>query len=195
MRRPKPGFPLVLSLVSIVLAVQVVLLARENRALKAARTEEVEASEGLPAPSPPARFEPGEFMEPFDLVGEGGAAHRVGFDGEFESLLLFVYSRGCSICPTMLPVWNELSAQLAPPVSVVGIQLDGLGALEEGIPAWNDLAFHRYELVDSLQVPLAKMTRVPLTLVVDAGGLVTWVRYGLLDEGARSELRSLLQLE
>ncbi len=195
MQKPKVSFSLVLALTSSVLAIQVVVLARENRALKAAMPTEVESETPVHEPSRRAHFEQGELLEPFDLTDENGAKTRVGFDGEFERLLLFVYSRGCSACPTALPVWDELSSQLAPPVSVIGIQLDGVAADDHDDPAWNNLAFGHHGLIDPSQVPLAKMTRIPLTLLVDAAGLIQWVRYGALDEQDLGELRDLLDLE
>jgi hypothetical protein len=185
----KLGSPtLLLSIASLVLAVQVVVLSIENRRLK----EDFAVHAAEPAePHERPRFAVGDFLEPFDVVDAGGVRHRIGFDGGFERLLVFVFARGCTVCPFVLPEWNDLALSVPPSVSVLGVQLDALGT-ESDDPAWKDLRFEPRALADPTQVPFDKLTAVPLTMLVDAAGLVQWVRYGLPDENERAELRRLL---
>jgi thiol-disulfide isomerase/thioredoxin len=185
-----------LVLASLVLAVQVVLLALENRELEAALAELREEAPLDPddagAGEPRPRFATGEILDPFTLVAADGARRRVGFDGEFERLLLLVWARGCSVCPMVVPVWDGLAEELPASIAVLGIQLEPVDVERPPDPLFDDLAFAAHHLADPKEVPFEKLTTVPVTLLLDAAGLVEWVRYGALDEHAVVSLRAAL---
>lgn len=178
----------------VALAVLVVLLARENRALKAALAREAarerESHAALPAPpglEGTARFEPGARLPPFTLVGEDGARVSLSWDGGGGRTLLLVLAEACPVCPQIHATWQELAPLvLAASVRVLGLQLDGTAELVElpGIPVLAP--------ANLSELPLDHLRTVPLTLLVDGLGTVEWVRYGTLTPADAQELMARL---
>ncbi len=183
------GFTFFLAAVCVLLAIEVVVLALENRRLK--RAHAAAAAEEQPA-SPQdtrLRFAPGDPFGELALLAADGRALPVAFDGGAERTLLFVFAPGCNACTLVAPTWNEIAAEVAAPaLRVLAVQLDRSAP----IPGDEGLAMPVHHLAEPLQVPLAKMTSVPITLVLDAAGIVEWVAYGVLGEARRAELVAFL---
>jgi hypothetical protein len=137
-----------------------------------------------------ALFVPGDVVDPFEVHGPTDETVAVAFDGAFERTLLLVFAEDCGACALVLPDWRDVFATTAEGTRVVALQLDATGppeADDERLP----VAIHRP--TGDVGLPLDKITKVPLTAVLDAAGMVTWVHYGTLDprtvEGLRAAVR------
>jgi thiol-disulfide isomerase/thioredoxin len=166
----RPGgekaFTLFLVLACLVLAVLVVLLARENRSLKA---ELVAASREAPAEA----LQPGDRLGSLTLVNEEGATKALDFDGGGDRTLLLVFSPDCPACEATFPVWEFLVEGTPPALRVVGLSVG-----EEPPPS---LAFPVFTLPDAERESLRRVPLVPATLLVDGSGQVVRAWYGMLE--------------
>ena len=114
---PRDRFTLFLGFACAALAVLTLLLAWQNRSLKA------QMSAAANAPLPGA-LKIGDTVGAFDVVDATGQKTHVSFDGQGETLLL-VFSSTCGACRETIPVWNRLLADGASSaVHIVGIQTD-----------------------------------------------------------------------
>jgi len=162
---------------SAALAVLVVVLSVQNRALRAAlareRAHDSEASAG------DARFVPGERLAPLKLLARDGSVETLAFDGGGRGTLLLFYAETCNVCPQVFLSWEQLAPQFAADgVRVAAVQLDRTAtSTDYGPPGVESFA-----LGDFSRVPVAKIATVPVTLLVDASGVVQWVHYGTLTE-------------
>lgn len=187
-RRQRRLGSLLLPAAAAVLAVLVVALALENRRLKILLAERPDEA---PAARPP-RLRPGDFFDDFRLRAPGGEIVEVRFDGLVGRTLLFVFTSSCPACTEIGADWNAIAGELAPAdTRLIGIQLDRATPLPD--PAAAETAFPVFHLADPSEVPVAKLTAVPLTAVLDLAGTVQWARYGVLDPVSRDELLLLLE--
>ncbi len=168
------------------LAVLVVLLAWQNRGLKAELAARAEAP-------PPGSLARGDRLLPFDVVDASGAKSRVTFEGH-PSTVVLVFSSTCGACQKTLPVWNKLIASgVGPGVRIVGLQTDfprGAGAAAP-LPV-PDLAFPVYGTAAPQGEPTSKFPFIPGAAVVDATGTVRAVWFGVPSDAAAEELRKAL---
>jgi hypothetical protein len=174
------GFTAFLGMACVALSSQVVLLARENRALKASHAAER---------GPSGLFRAGETFPPFELRTADGARTTVEFEGSGVRTLLFVSAEACPICPQIVPRWEEIAPHfLAEGTRVLGVLLDR--AAEPGDEWIADVPLGSF--ADLSRVPLSKLKAVPLTILVDAGGAIEWVHYGTLTDARLGELMAHL---
>jgi thiol-disulfide isomerase/thioredoxin len=183
----RDGFTLFLGVATALLAVLVLLLARQNRNLKA---ELSALATGLP----PGALKSGDLLAPFDLIDADGKTTHVGFDGHGETLLL-VFSATCGACQETLPVWDRLLKE--PPrasLHVIGIQTDF--PREPGAPnplALPDLPFPVFGAPTALAAaPLTKFPSIPAAALLDGKGAVTAVWFGVPTDAQVSEMRRAL---
>jgi hypothetical protein len=173
-----------LSAACAILAALTLLLAWQNRSLKA------ELAAVLSAP-PPGALKAGDVVAPFDVVDTKGQTSRVAFDGAGDTLLL-VFSSTCGACRETLPLWNRLLAQGVPQtVHVVGIQTDFQQGAGEPLPV-PDLRFPVFGFAAMAGEPLSKFPSIPGAAVLDKRGAVKSVWFGVPTEAQLSELRRAL---
>jgi thiol-disulfide isomerase/thioredoxin len=183
---PRDRFTLFLGLACAALAVLTLLLAWQNRSLKA----ELAAAAGAP---PPGALKAGDTLRPFDVVDAAGNKTQVAFDGKGETLLL-VFSSTCGACRETIPVWNRLLADGASSaVHVVGIQTDfqqAAGA-DATIPV-PDLRFPVFGSAEPRGEAMSKFPAIPAAALIDGKGAVKSVWFGVPSEAQVSELRRAL---
>jgi uncharacterized membrane protein YphA (DoxX/SURF4 family) len=97
------------------MAIEVVLLVRQNRELKS-RLAMVLGNGGV---------KPGEVVPPFKVTRLDGEATEIGYDGVNTKTLLLVFSTRCGACERNLSNWFEIASELKQgPYRVIGISLD-----------------------------------------------------------------------
>jgi hypothetical protein len=174
-------FNIFMMVACVALAVVVLLLAMQNRELKAQLAQ-------LSRPQiPPEALKQGDSFVPLVLLDDSGAETPLRFGpGEPRSLLLF-FSTNCPACRQTLPVWSELLE--APPA---GLRVAGVrtGSQVEDIPY---LSFPVYTVQDATSL-VGKIPYIPSTLILDSEGTVEQVWYGGLDESQLEELSRALGL-
>ena len=184
-RRSTSGraFTLLLAVISAALAVEVVLLVRENRRLHESLAQEHAA----PART---RLQEGEVLEPFTLRKADGSLETIAFRPEVGPTLLLVFAEECPACPAVLQDWERevVPDFLAASARVVGLRIDPSG----GNLAPAGTSFPVFTLGDATEVPLDKLATVPLTVLLDRAGIVLFVRYGALEAEHKHELVRLL---
>lgn len=178
---------LLLSLVSAVLAVEVVVLARENRRLQAGQ-------------APPAVVENAHFVMPGDLLGDSyvrdvrGQPVAVRFDGSARGTLVLVFAADCGACKLVRPEWEQLLGQLPSDLRTLLLQLDHQPATSP--PESLGLPVHSLEGTGTTGLgglSLKKFTTVPITLLLDEAGVVLWSHYGVLGEARTASLKEALE--
>lgn len=109
----------------------------------------------------------------------------LGTDGTGRRQLLFFLTTTCPFCRASLPAWKELTAEAraAGNVTVLGVVLDS-AHLAEPYADEHALPFPLAVLEDQRYRRLFRVTRVPLTMVVDERGRVLIGRLGELTSRA-----------
>ncbi|HEY2943560.1 MAG TPA: hypothetical protein VGN09_14090 [Vicinamibacteria bacterium] len=137
----------------------------------------------VPSPSPsPAQLAPGDVIPPFDAEGVDGVMHHVSF-GKQPTVLLFFLS-SCPHCHKQIPDWNRAFERRGPGVNVVGVMLDHE---PPGFFLALPVSFPVVRIPREFSSRL-KITRVPLTARVGAGGKVEDVGSGPTDPIRLGEL-------
>jgi peroxiredoxin len=188
--RRATGFQLLLWAILLVLAVEVALLATENRRLKAALAGSAPgAGEKAAALRERPRLHEGDALRTFEVLAADGTRETVALDGSARGVLLFVFTEQCPACTEARGAWDELVPHFeAAGIRVLGIRLDP-GA-DTG--AFGESEFTVVTLADGASVPLDRMSSVPLTLLLDGQGTVRWARYGALDVAAQADVLRIL---
>jgi hypothetical protein len=195
------GTPLLLGAGCVALSALVVVLAQENRALKAASA--AHAAPATAAPSDPRDgpgFAAGERFPALALRDADGAVRTVDLDDAGVKTLLLVLADACPVCPQIVGTWAEASPHfLERGARVLGVLLApgtdlgtdmgaGPGAAGEVYGgAWID-GVPLGTLANLSELPLIKLRTVPLTVVVDEAGVIEWVHYGTLTDLRLAEL-------
>jgi len=177
-------FPLFLGVACMALAVLTLLLAWQNRSLKA----ELAAARGAP---PPGSLVVGDTLAAFNVVDEAGNRTQVAFDGQGETLLL-VFSSTCGACHQTIPIWNQILAKGASnAIHVVGIQTDFPRAPSDTTKlAIPDLRFPVFGAAEPGAAPMPKFPVIPAAALVDGKGAVKAVWFGVPTDAQVSELRA-----
>jgi len=183
---PRDRFTLFLGVACAALAVLTLLLAWQNRSLKA----ELAAAAGAP---PAGALKVGDTLNAMDVVDATGQKTHVAFEGQGETLLL-VFSSTCGACRETIPVWNRLLADGASStVHVVGIQTDFQHAAGAGgtlpIP---DLRFPVFGSAEPRGEAMSKFPAIPAAALIDGKGAVKSVWFGVPNESQVAELRRAL---
>jgi len=173
-------FTVFLMVACAALAVLVLLLAMQNRRLKE------QLSTLLTPQMPPDALREGNVLEPLALLDEGGNRIVLSFEGAGEQTLLLFFSPDCPACRETIPVWSALLQSRPLEVRVAGVRL---GGEVEDVP---NLPFTVYTPEDGGKSLGGKIPFVPATILLDDGGAIERVWYGMLDEGKQSELRDAL---
>lgn len=156
------------------LAVLVVVLSLQNRELKQALASE----RAKHARQDAARLRPGERLSPFRVRDDTGAVRTVAFEGDGRATLLLFHAEGCTVCPQAFLSWEEAVPLFQDAgTRAIAIQLDAPPGepLVPGPPG-----VERVTLANVSEVPLAKLRIVPITVLLDDEGRVTFVHYGTL---------------
>lgn len=186
---PVPGslklFLAFLILACTALSVLVVLLARENRQLKAR-----EAALILNPPGRPPAVKVGDALAPVTLLDKSGTQAQYAFADPGHRTLIFAISGGCPHCATIIPVWNQILRQVASPqVRVVCIQLEAQSPdkIEE---LGADFPIHG--VIDARSTWLFAIPAVPATILAGPDGVVEHTWFGELSDAQQEELGNAL---
>lgn len=183
--KPTDRFSIFLVIACAALAALTLLLALQNRSLKA------QLATALSAPA--GGLKAGDTIAPFDVVNAAGDTTHVTFDGQGETLLL-VFSSTCGACHETLPVWNRLLAGgVSSSVKIVGIQTDFQHAdSSSSAGSIPDLRFPVFGAADPTGELMTKFPAIPAAAVLDATGKVKSVWFGVPSESQVSELRGAI---
>lgn len=180
----RDGFNLFLMAACLALAALVLLLAWQNRTLKA----RLAASEAARLPADALKI--GDRVDPFSLSGPGGRSESVEFTAGGPKTLLLVFSGQCPACEKTLPLWNDLFAPAATPaVRVLAVRTDR----DEASLAASSLRFPVMDLGPRPPGFLERIPYVPAAVLLDGHGLVVKVWFGMPSEEQLGEMRIALE--
>ncbi len=171
-------YAIVLHAFIVLLAGQSLFLAHQNRELRAAM-----------APPPPS-LEVGQTVPPLTVQSLEGVERALAPADPARDRLLLVFTTTCQACARNQTAWQALHEAIVDDAEVVGISLDDRSATAtyqqaRALPFDVMMPVERAALTDALGV-----TRVPLTVHLDADGRVRGVWSGVLSEKAQSEIRA-----
>lgn len=188
---PKPGFPaftafLVVAVIG--LGVLTMMLAKENRELKA-----------IVATLSPDRdaLKDTEQLSPLTLIARDGSKSDVAFINADRPTLLIVTSTQCSHCEAQMPVWDALVEEVSAGggggggVRVLAIQADALSDADLK-PARARFDFVRVPAARSTW--LGKIPGTPYTAVISTQGVVRRSWPGEFTAQTFPEIRQALEL-
>lgn len=169
----------------VVLAVLVVLLARENRRLKLALAAPASGQAAT------AALKVGDCVTPFSLVADSGAKVPVEFGPGRPKTLLLVFSAQCPACARTVPIWNDLFGAGPPPsVQLFGLQIDkGAPSPGSGAPAPPAPRFPVFAAETPRPEALTKIPWVPAAVLLAGDGNVEGVWFGVPTAAQVEELR------
>jgi thiol-disulfide isomerase/thioredoxin len=162
----------------LALAVVAILLAWQNRGLKA---ELAATAMKLPVEA----MAEGDSLEPLALLDEAGDPVALDFGEEEARTLLLVFSPECPACEEILPIWSSVLQDVPDSVRVVGIRLGTMTTAKTPM-----LAFQAYSLETSGLV--RRIPYVPATFLLSRHGLVEHASYGVLTARDAEALRAKL---
>ncbi len=181
---PKAPWTPILSYVLIVmLTAEVVLLAKQNRDLK--------ATINRMSAGPMETLKPGESVGTIAAWTLGGETRQLRFDDAPRKSLLFVLSTTCPHCEKNLPLWQEIAVRGgADSCRIVGVSLHDLPTTRAYVAA-KGIRFEVVSAADSDFTRHYKIPGVPETILLDARGRVekTWI--GELSDAQTREILGL----
>lgn len=104
--------------------------------------------------------------------------------------LLFVFTSTCPVCRATLPAWIRLAdslKRLGARVAVYGISLDSPDSSRVYVTA-NRIPFPVVTLPERKLIPLYRISAVPIAMVIDARGVVTYAKTGRPNQAALDSL-------
>ncbi len=179
-------FTWLLGVVFAVMVVELVLLTRQNRDLKAAVSS---LHQQLSSMRSAISLKEGEVVEPLELPTLTGERVRLAYDDPDRDTILLVFSPDCPACEENLDGWRRLSAAHDPArealvyVSTAEPEKTREFARDHALP-------DPVLLSDAEALTRYKVQEIPATIVVGPGGVVKRVWVGVLSEEALELFRS-----
>jgi hypothetical protein len=174
-----PLFSIFLIVACAGLAVLVVVLARQNQALRAALTDALEARQLAPSPG----LQPGDRLSAATVIDTAGSERTLDLASPGKRLLM-VASAQCPTCESVRPFWRQL-AQWAGETNVEPLYL-----LTDRRPQESDaeaLGVQTYGVRQFKESSLGRVPLVPALLLV-RDGVVERVWLGSPEESARDAI-------
>jgi len=177
-------FTIVFVVLFVLMAVELVLLIRQNRSLK--RTV-AELSAGQHQGQVPT-LEEGETVLPLSLSDLDGQTARVGYDHPGRDSLLLIFSPDCPACKQNMSGWQEIAKHnVAGERDLYFISTAGQARTQQFVA--------EYGLEGPVLVAQAdaltgyKVAYIPTTLLIGPGGVVKRVWVGVMSEEELEELQ------
>jgi peroxiredoxin len=165
-----------LHVVLITLAIQVVILSRQNRQMNQRKSLSVKE-----------QLKEGDTLDLHQAHAIRGGDHM---DTTSSRQLVFVLSTSCPFCRESVPAWKELASKAKSPLAVFGISVDSCDSTSEYMKR-NNITFPVYICLDAAAFKKAnKINGVPQTILRERGGKVDKVWVGRLDKERLKEVES-----
>jgi hypothetical protein len=130
-----------------------------------------------PPPTPPLGPAKGEVLAPFDAEGVDGSMYHVDYPKGTTTILLFFLS-SCPHCQKMLPEWGRMYQQRRDSQKILGVIMD---RETPGFFTATQIPFQVVRAPSPTFLRSYKISKVPVTLRVGAGGKVEDLAVGIVD--------------
>ena len=179
-------FTIVFAVLFLAMAVELVLLIRQNRELKrtVADLQARHASEHDEVDS----LQEGEVVAPLSLVDLEGQASEVGYDDPARDSLLLIFSPDCPACQENMTGWRKLEQANAEQER--GIYMISTAGEERTKQFVEEYDLDRPVLLAARNDLIGyKVAYIPTTMLIGPGGVVKRVWVGVLSEEDLEELQ------
>jgi hypothetical protein len=179
-------FGVIAVLIFLSMAVELVLLIKQNRELKA-EISTLQADLASAREQTLPTFQIGEVVEPLNVVSIHGEPAQITYDDESLDTVLLIFSPNCPSCAVNMENWKELEALLNREldriyyVSTMGGE-ETLPFIEEHQPDGPVFISDDNALLDY------RVTYIPTTMEIGPGGVVKNVWVGELPDEAAAEI-------
>lgn len=179
-------FTIIFAVLFLAMAVELVLLIRQNRGLKQTIAElqarHASAREEIPT------LEEGETVEPLSLIDLDGKPANVGYDDPERDSLLLIFSPDCPACKENMAGWKVVEqADVEQARKLYFISTAGEERTRQFV---EEYALDRpVFLAGADALSGYKVAYIPTTLLIGPGGVVKRVWVGVLSEDALEELQ------
>ncbi len=154
-----------------VAAALVVVLARQNRALRADQLALLDRA---------TVAYPGMWVPAVPATATDGAALRVGEPAAGGAQVLYFFTTTCRYCKASVPALKQVAARLDPAIAMIGVSDEPAEDTRRYTRA-HALPFPTASVPGRRVVGLFRARTVPLITVVNADGRATYTRYGALE--------------
>lgn len=141
-----------------------------------------------------ARPYDGLWVPTFRTRTMAGDTVTIGRSTDGKQQVLFIFNSTCPFCEASIPAWEEVATELRSeqPVAatVYGISLDSLAEQVIAYAREHGLTYPIVQFPEAKLISLYRATVVPITVVLDAHGRVTYARAGRLS--GRAAVDSIL---
>ncbi len=122
---------------------------------------------------------PGMYVPPYEAVTARGDLVTLGEGAPGTRQLLYFFTTTCPYCRASVPSWNDLArlTRSRPELEVYGVAVDTSSRLSAYV-AGHGLSYPVVRMTEPRYARLYRGAAVPLTMVVEADGRVTYARRG-----------------
>jgi hypothetical protein len=175
----------ILMILLLAAAVEIVLLIRQNRTLRARIDSFSTTADAGPVT--------GDHAEALDVTDLQGAPVRLEFPREGSRSLVLVLSAECPACTQTLPVWKQvIDGAAGGDVRPVALSLQDPGPVSEKLREAG-MPIDVYKVGNGAGAEKWRLKFVPITVLVDASGIVSKVWPGVPSKDAQEEMSQLVR--
>ncbi|MBI4811293.1 MAG: TlpA family protein disulfide reductase [Ignavibacteriales bacterium] len=173
-------------LINVFLIFEVILLINQNRGMKTRLDELTKRPEPLKI---------GERVGSFKVITLDGDSTEITYNDTKKKYMLFVFSIACPICAKNLQNWNEL-AEISgnKNIDVIGISISKLESTKQYLSD-KQVKFSVVMRADTSFDKQYKIIGVPLTFLIDKGGIVESVTIGELKQEQLTDLKNIINAD
>src|SRR5262245_16851121 len=180
-------FNVILMVMLVAAAVEIGLLIRQNRILRAQIHSLVTTADAGSGPVT------GDHAEALDVTDVRGARVHLEFPQGGTQSLVLVLSAECPACAETLPVWKQvIDGAAGGDVRPVALCFQDPGPVSEKLRAAG-MSIDVYQVDNSPGAEKWRLKFVPITVLVDASGIVSNVWQGVPSRDAQKEMSQLVR--
>lgn len=173
------AYQIAVHLIVVALAIEVILLAKQNRDLKLGLTD---ARVTVP------QLKVGDRVPPIYLLNLDSRTEQINFEDSTKVYLLFVFNTTCPACKSNLPNWKEIGHKVDPSRCLLrGISLHDIERTKRYLTQ-SGIDFIVGVANDSVFIKSYKLYQIPQALLIEHGGMVKNVWMGQLNEAYKEEI-------
>ena len=172
--------------VILFLAIELVLLSKQNRELKS-RLAMLVGNRDFES------LKPGDVVPPFKATDLEDKEIEITYDGAATKTLLLTFSTACRACERNLPNWSDIVSKLErSPFQVVGISLNPADVTQKYVLE-NGVSYPVFVPSDITFVRNYKPFLTPQAILIDVQRRVEQLWTGVLDSQQKEEILAMLE--
>lgn len=136
----------------------------------------------------------GKALPPITVLRPDGTKSVYEFVSGANPTLVILFRSTCPACERTAPQWRQIPSENDESVKVLAVNAEGPSTALQWL-ARHRIVANEVLVPEDLQAMIAdwKVSSVPLTVVINRSGRVTWAQLGALDEATVATIRRELQ--